>query len=109
VSDSGKTVSILVQNTGDRRGVAVPQLYLALPSHPGVAQPPKKLEGFNRLALRPGRSRRVRFHLNKRAFSYWSEKAHRWKVVPGCARVLVGRDSRHVPLKAPIGLNGACG
>jgi beta-glucosidase len=108
VSPSGKAVSVTVANTGDRKGVAVPQLYLALPSQPGVAQPPRKLEGFDRLTLRSGQSRRVRFHLNKRAFSYWSDKAHGWKVVPGCARVLVGRDSRHTPLKAPIGLHGVC-
>ena len=108
VSPSGKAVSVTVANTGDRKGVAVPQLYLALPSQPGVAQPPRKLEGFDRLTLRSGQSRRVRFHLNKRAFSYWSDKAHGWKVVPGCARVLVGRDSSHTPLKAPIGLRGVC-
>jgi beta-glucosidase len=108
VSPSGKAVSVTVANTGDRKGVAVPQLYLALPSQPGAAQPPRKLEGFDRLTLRSGQSRRVRFHLNKRAFSYWSDKAHGWKVVPGCARVLVGRDSRHTPLKAPIGLHGVC-
>jgi beta-glucosidase len=108
VSASGKMVSVAVENTGDRAGVAIPQLYLSLPSHPGVAQPPKKLAGFQRLSLKPGQERRVRFRLDRRAFSYWDESAHGWKVVPGCARVLVGRDSRHVALKAPIGLGGAC-
>jgi beta-glucosidase len=108
VSPSGKTASVDVANTGDRRGIAVPQVYLSLPSHPGVAQPPKKLAGFDRVALRPGQSQRVRFHLTSRTFSYWDEQAHGWKVVPGCAQVLVGRDSRHTPLKAPIGLDGAC-
>ncbi len=108
VSPSGKKVSVKVANTGDRRGIAVPQLYLSLPSHPGVAQPPKKLSGFDRLALRPGQSKRVSLHLTTRAFSYWDAKAHDWKLVPGCARVLVGRDSSHTPLKAPIGLDGAC-
>jgi beta-glucosidase len=108
ISPSGQTVSAKVENTGDRKGVTVPQLYLSLPSHPGVAQPPKKLAGFTRLGLKPGESERVRFHIARRSFSYWSEAAHGWKVVPGCARVLVGRDSRHLPLKAPIGLHGAC-
>jgi beta-glucosidase len=108
VSPSGKSVSVAVENTGKRSGVAVPQLYLALPSHPGVAEPPKKLAGFKRLSLRPGQKQRVQFGLDRRAFSYWDEAAHGWKVVPGCAQVLVGRDSSHTPLKAPIGLGGAC-
>ena len=108
VSPSGRAVTVAVENTGKRRGVAVPQLYLSLPSQPGVAQPPKKLAGFDRVKLRPGQQRRVRFALNRRAYSYWDEAAHGWKVVPGCARVLVGRSSARTPLKAPIGLAGVC-
>ncbi len=108
VSRSGRAVSVTVENTGKRRGFAVPQLYLSLPSQPGVAQPPKKLAGFDRVNLRPGHKRRVRFDLPTRAFSYWDESAHRWSVVPGCAEALVGRDSRRLPLRAPIGLGDSC-
>jgi beta-glucosidase len=103
-----RTVTVDITNTGDRDGVAVPQLYLSLPSHPGVAEPPKALAGFDRVTIESGAKQRVRFQLSRRAFSYWNEQAHGWKVVPGCAQALVGRDSRHLPLKAPIGLNGAC-
>ena len=89
-------------NTGDRRGVAVPQLYLALPSHPGVPEPPKVLKGFKRVALAPGRTRRVRFPLSRRALSYWDVHRDRWRLVRGCARVLVGRSSARTRLRAAI-------
>lgn len=104
----GPTVSIAVKNTGKRRGVAVPQLYLSLPSTDAVPQPPKALKGFKRVKLAPGKAKRVRFALNERAFSYWDAGKAQWKVVPGCARVLVGSSSRKTPLKAPIAPTGDC-
>ena len=62
-------VSVAVTNIGDRRGVAVPQLYLGLPSRPAVPEPPKALKGFKRVELAPKRTRRVRFELDRRALS----------------------------------------
>jgi beta-glucosidase len=101
-------VSLEVANIGDRRGVAVPQLYLGLPSRPDALQPPKALKGFKRLALGPGRSRRVRFTLNRRAVSYWDVDAHRWQLVRGCLRVLAGRSSRRTPLRATLPVHARC-
>lgn len=103
------SVSVRVKNTGDRPGVAVPQLYLSLPSTKAVPQPPKALKGFERITLRPGKSRRVRFALDRRAFSYWNADADRWKIVRGCGRALVGSSSAKTPLHAPIGPRGPCG
>ena len=102
------TVSVAVTNTGERRGVAVPQLYLGLPSRPGVAQPPKALKGFKRIVLAPGRTRRVRFQLDRRALSYWDVEADRWRLARGCARVLVGRSSRRTPLDATLAVRAGC-
>jgi len=103
-----RTVTVDVRNTGEREGTAVPQLYLALPSRPGVPQPPKALAGFDRVEVEPDEKRRVRFVLDRRSFSYWDVDADRWRAVPGCAEVMVGRDSRRTPLTAPIGLGDAC-
>jgi beta-glucosidase len=103
-------VSLEVANIGQRRGVAVPQLYLGLPSRAGIPQPPKALKAFERLALAPGRERRARFTLDRRAVSYWDVGEHRWRLVRGCVRVLVGRSSRHTPLRAalPVRARDAC-
>ncbi len=104
----GPTVSIAVKNTGKRRGVGVPQLYLSLPSTQAVPQPRKALKGFKRVTLAPGKTKRVRFALNKRAFSYWDAGKDRWRVVPGCAKVLVGSSSRKTPLTARVAATGTC-
>ncbi len=104
----GPTVSIAVKNTGKRRGVAVPQLYLSLPSTHAVPEPPKALKGFKRIKLAPGKTKRVRFALNRRAFSYWDAGNDRWRVVPGCAKVLVGSSSRKTPLRARVAAAGTC-
>jgi beta-glucosidase len=101
-------VSLEVANVGDRRGVAVPQLYLGLPSRPDALQPPKALKGFKRLALGPGRSRRVRFTLDRRAVSYWDVDAQRWQLARGCVRVLAGRSSRRTPLRATLPVHARC-
>jgi beta-glucosidase len=104
----GPAVSIEVTNVGRRTGDAVPQLYLSLHSRPAVPQPPKKLAGFERVTLAPGRSRRVRFGLTRRAFSYWDTAGDRWRLVRGCGKVMVGRSSADTPLRAGIDPGGGC-
>jgi beta-glucosidase len=96
----GLTVTAEVANTGTREGVAVPQLYVGLPSPgPGVVQPPRQLRGFAKLVLRPGERRRVTFALDDRALSYWDTGANGWRVAPGCYAIEVGSSSRDVPLR----------
>jgi beta-glucosidase len=103
----GARVVVTVKNTGRRTGVVVPQLYLSLPGAPGVSQPPVQLRGFRRLSLRRGKSARIAFTLDERAFSHWSTEAGGWRVAPGCAGVLVGTSSRDLPLRGTIALGGA--
>ena len=102
----GAEVAIDVVNVGRRSGIAVPQLYLGLPGARGRVQPPRQLKGFESVSLRRGRSARVRFHLDSRAFSYWSSRRDRWQVAPGCYRVLVGRSSRAIVAHATIAMRG---
>src|SRR4029077_12160809 len=50
----GNTVRVTVTNTGQRTGIAVPQLYLGLPSpSKSVQQPPRQLKGYRTLTLEP--------------------------------------------------------
>jgi beta-glucosidase len=97
---AGAAVSFTVRNTGDRVGAAVPQVYVSFPRSAG--EPPKRLEGFDKLTLAPGKSRRVTIHLDRRAFAYW----HRgWTVDPGPYRIAVGSSSRDLPLRARLALD----
>jgi beta-glucosidase len=104
---TGVLVRVTVANVGRRAGAAVPQLYLGLPSRPGVAQPPAQLKGVDRVALAPGRSVSVGFPLDARALSYWDVGAGGWRLAPGCYHVMVGSSSRDLPLHAALGQGGA--
>ncbi|HEY7454078.1 MAG TPA: glycoside hydrolase family 3 C-terminal domain-containing protein [Thermoleophilaceae bacterium] len=103
-------VSAVVVNRGRRRGTAVPQLYLGLPSPSGaVRQPPRQLRGVRKLSLRRGARRRVTFRVGSRALSYWDVTAGRWRVARGCYRVMVGSSSRALPLRGRFGIGRRCG
>jgi beta-glucosidase len=65
------TAEVTVTNTGKRAGDEVAQLYLSFPSVPGA--PLRALRGFQRVSLKPGESRRLRFELKDRDLSMVSE------------------------------------
>lgn len=89
-------LTFTVTNTGDRRGYAVPQVYVGMPEAADRVQPPRQLKGFRKLALRPGQTREVTIPLGRRAFSYWNTDAEAWRVAHGCYRVQLATSSRHV-------------
>jgi beta-glucosidase len=45
--------------------------------------------------------------LDAKAFSYFSEAANAWRVLPGCDRIALGSSSRQLPLTASIAEGGA--
>jgi beta-glucosidase len=106
-SSTYATVSVKVTNTGTRTGVAVPELYLGLPSLTNVPQPPRQLKGYSKLTLSPGGSKTVSFPLDDRAFSYWDTGSGSWQVAPGCYRVMVGSSSQSLKLSGVIARGGA--
>ncbi|MGI5202863.1 beta-glucosidase [Spirillospora sp. CA-108201] len=101
---TSKSVQVTVTNTGRRAGVAVPQLYIGMPS-PGaeVPQPPRQLKGYAKAALAPGQSARVTFPLSSRSLAYWNERAKAWKVAAGCYKIMVGESSRRIVGSAALG------
>jgi beta-glucosidase len=98
---------VTVTNTGSRTGSAVPELYVSLPSRPGVPEPPWQLKGFAKLQLAPGQSAQASIPLESRSFSYWSDAANAWEIAPGCDRIGVGPSSARLPLRAVVGQGGA--
>jgi len=97
-AEKNVTVKFTVTNTGKRAGAEVAQVYVSLPSLPNVPQPPRQLKGFQRVELAAGRSAKVTIKLDARAFSYWDEPSHGWKVAPGSYTVSVGNSSRNLLL-----------
>lgn len=94
------TASVKVKNTGKRTGSQVVQAYVSLPQSAdkiGARQPPRRLAGFGKVELAPGRSATVRIAIDPAAsnhpFSVWSEARHSWVTPPGEHGVFVGTSS----------------
>ncbi len=100
---SGSTVHVSfdVTNTGTVPGAEVAQLYVSDPSAT-VKRPERELKGFEKVRLAPGATRHVTIDLDARAFSYWDEATHNWKIDPGKFIILAGDSSENTPLHAEL-------
>lgn len=85
------TVSVEVENIGTRAGDEVAQLYLRdLAS--SVTRPVRELKGFERITLRPGEKRLLRFILRPEHLGFY-DRSMRFIVEPGMFRLYVGGSS----------------
>lgn len=94
---NGYYVTFTVQNTGQRAGSEVAQVYVGAPQHSSVPMPPQALAGFARVALAPGERRALTVTIDDRSLSYWSEATHSWVRVTD-RPVYVGSSSRDIRL-----------
>lgn len=85
------TVSVDVENTGQRAGDEVAQLYLR-DLAASVTRPVKELKGFARISLQPGEKRRLTFKLAPEQLGFYNQEM-RFVVEPGTFNVTVGTNS----------------
>ncbi len=64
------TASCTITNTGNREGIAVPQLYIR-DLVGSLTRPVRELKGFERVAIPAGESRTVQFTLSEADLAYW--------------------------------------
>jgi beta-glucosidase len=93
-----------VVNTGQRAGVAVPQLYVRdlLAS---LVRPVRELKAFGRVALAPGQSARVEMTVPVDMLSFTGRDGMRM-VEPGQVEVQVGASSADLPLRTRVEVVG---
>jgi beta-glucosidase len=94
------TASFTVTNTGNREGADVPQLYLT----EAAGERRMRLLGFERVALKPGESRRISFAADPRLLARFDARAGRWRIAEGTYRIVVGRSAGDLVLVAEIHL-----
>ncbi len=87
-----------VENTGDRLGKEVVQLYVQ-DVESSVDRPIKELKGFDKIEIEPGKKKTVKFQLNKRDFSYYDLIERCWKAEDGDFKILIGSSSRDIRLE----------
>jgi beta-glucosidase len=80
-----------VRNTGDREGDEVVQLYIHDPVA-SIAQPVRRLRGFNRVTLTAGQTRTVTFTLGIDDVGFYDNQA-RFLVETGQIEVYAGTSS----------------
>ena len=95
--DGAVDISVVIENTGKRRGDEVVQLYFR-DVHASMTRPVKELAGFKRIALKPGEKKKVCFHLpcSQTAFL---DSHMRWKVEKGEFEVQIGSSSEDIRQK----------
>ena len=85
-------VSVDVRNTGSRAADEVAQLYIHQ-RHGSSARSVRELKGFQRVTLKPGETRSLRFMLTSADLSYWASAKHAWVHDETTFDVYVGNSS----------------
>jgi len=101
---NGLTVTFTLRNTGRRAGAEVAEVYASLPT--GTGEPPKRLIGWQKVALGAGESKTVTIAIEPLHLSVFNELRNGWQVAPGEYQVMVGGSSRSLPLKEAVKLAG---
>ena len=90
----GNTLSVRLSNTGGREATEVVQLYIR-DREASVSRPKKELKGFQRVTLKAGESRVVKFEITEDLLGYYNNELQ-WVVDKGEFDLMVGPDSRHL-------------
>ncbi|WP_368839088.1 fibronectin type III-like domain-contianing protein [Kocuria sabuli] len=104
-ADGAVDVAVTVTNTSGRAGQEVVQLYLSDPVAQ-VVRPVKMLVGFSKIAMDPGQSARVVFHLHADRTAF-TGRAMRRIVEPGDFVLRAGPSSEDLPLEDRFVVTGA--
>ena len=95
------TVSCTIRNTGEREGVAVPQLYVR-DLVGSVTRPVRELKGFRRISIPAGEAATVTFTLTRDDLAYWhyadditlgADGGYRCSAEPGRFQVWIAPDA----------------
>jgi len=104
---SNDTVEIKVdiKNTGDVDGAEVIQLYIK-DLESSAERPPKELKGFEKVDLKAGETKTVKFSLKKDAFAFFNEDNKKWLIEEGDFELLIGTSSRDIHLRSKVSYIG---
>jgi beta-glucosidase len=97
--DAAATVSVTVENSGQRAGDEVVQLYLRQ-DYTSLTRPVKELKGFERITLQPGEKRVLSFPVGFDQIKFWKEGG--WATEPGTIRLMVGSSSADIRLECEV-------
>jgi beta-glucosidase len=100
------TISIEIENTGDRAGDEVVQLY-GRDDLASVARPDRLLLGFSRVTLMAGERRQITFTVHPSRLAFYNPEM-RFVTEPGTFTFSVGSSSVDIRMQKTITLDGQC-
>jgi len=93
-------VSFTLKNTGHRRGEEVAQVYAGRSAAITAPQAERKLVGFRKVALDPGRSQRVCVVVSLQELASWDTATQSWRLGAGRRAISIGGSSAELALTA---------
>ncbi len=97
-ADGSVTFTVNVKNTGSVDGAEIVQLYISdLKS--SLPRPVKELKGFEKVYLKAGEEKAVKFTIDKAALSFFDAAKHDWVAEPGKFEALIGASSTDIKSK----------
>ncbi|MHA2219790.1 MAG: glycoside hydrolase family 3 C-terminal domain-containing protein, partial [Candidatus Hodarchaeales archaeon] len=94
-------VTLDITNSGHQFGAEVVQLYIQ-DVECSVERPFKELKGFQKVKLKPGEKKNIKFELGKDDLSFFDEKNNSWKAEQGLFNILIGSSSRDIRVQGEI-------
>ena len=95
------TVTVEIENDGDRLGEEVVQMYARCKSS-SVSRPRKELKGFRRVLVDCGEAKSVAMLLSAANLAYWNVAQQCFTVESGEIEVMVGRSSAEIELSKVV-------
>ncbi|WP_345630256.1 glycoside hydrolase family 3 C-terminal domain-containing protein [Rugosimonospora acidiphila] len=105
-ADGTINVSVDVKNTGSRDGNEVVQLYVNTPNaDPSLERPIKRLEGFQKVSVPAGHTKRVTLPIKIADLAFYNEKDQRFEVDPGAYGIQLSTSSADSDIQAQGTIN----
>ncbi|MEI7035421.1 beta-glucosidase family protein [Fulvimonas yonginensis] len=97
--DGVPRLRVTVRNTGARAGAEVVQAYVQVPG-----SPVRRLAGFRKVRLAPGRARTVEVALEPRLLADFDTATRRWVIRGGRYALYAGRSATELSAPVPVSL-----
>ena len=90
-------LTVPLQNTGDRSGAEVLQVYIK--NNADVNGPLKSLRGYKRVELQAGEKTQVAIQLSRQDFEFWDATSNTMRILPGTYTIYYGTSSSEKDLQ----------
>lgn len=102
IDAQSKTATFTVENTGQRSGTEIAQLYVRLPA--AAHENFRRLAAWQRIALKPGERKAVTLPMEQLALASFNVEKDGWDWLAGNYMVSVGGNSTELPLEIEANL-----